>query len=82
MKTTIRRMGNSQGVLIPKPVLAQLGLVDEAEMTIEEDAIVLRRPRKRTREGWAESSRALAAHGDDELVMGEFGNADDEALAW
>ncbi|MGI4858082.1 MAG: AbrB/MazE/SpoVT family DNA-binding domain-containing protein [Janthinobacterium lividum] len=82
MKTTIRRMGNSQGVLIPKPVLAQLGLVDEAEMTIEEDAIVLRRPRKRTREGWAESSQALAAHGDDELVMGEFGNADDETLAW
>lgn len=32
---------------------------------------------KHTREGWAESSKALAVHGDDALVMGEFGNADD-----
>ena len=26
MEVTIRKMGNSQGVLIPKPILAQLGL--------------------------------------------------------
>ncbi len=82
MKTTIRRMGNSQGVLIPKPVLAQLGLENEVEMEVENDAIVLRRPRHRAREGWAEASKALAESGDDVLVMGEFGNADDTELAW
>ena len=82
MKTTIRRMGNSQGVLIPKPVLAQLGLENEVEMEVENDAIVLRRPRHRAREGWAEASKALAESGDDTLVMGEFGNADDAELAW
>jgi nitrogen fixation protein len=27
MKVTIRKMGNSQDVLIPKPILAQLGLI-------------------------------------------------------
>ncbi len=27
MKVTIRKMGNSQGVIIPKPILAQLGLI-------------------------------------------------------
>jgi antitoxin component of MazEF toxin-antitoxin module len=26
MKTAIRKMGNSQGVLIPKPLLAELGV--------------------------------------------------------
>lgn len=82
MKTTIRRMGNSQGVLIPKPFLAQLGLENEVEMEIENDAIVLRRPRHKAREGWAEASKALAEAGDDALVMGEFGNADDAELAW
>jgi len=40
MKATqvrIRQIGNSQGIVIPKPVLAQLGLDGEmeAEMTIE-----------------------------------------------
>jgi antitoxin MazE len=82
MKTTIRRMGNSQGVLIPKPILAQLGLEDEVEMEVENDAIVLRRPQKKAREGWAEASKAVAAAGDDVLVMGEFANADDAELAW
>jgi antitoxin component of MazEF toxin-antitoxin module len=35
MLTTIRKMGNSQGVLIPKPLLQQLGLTDQAEMLVE-----------------------------------------------
>lgn len=35
---SIRQIGNSQGVVIPKPVLAQLGLDSKAgaEMTIED----------------------------------------------
>ncbi|WP_061137593.1 AbrB/MazE/SpoVT family DNA-binding domain-containing protein [Caballeronia fortuita] len=82
MKTTIRKMGNSQGVLIPKPFLAQLGLDKEVEMEVENDAIVLRRPRNKAREGWAEAGRALAKSGEDRLVMGEFGNADDSELEW
>jgi len=82
MRTTIRRMGNSQGVLIPKPVLAQLGLENEVEMEVENDAIVLRRPRHKAREGWAEASKAVAESGDDALVMGEFSNTDDAELAW
>jgi len=82
MKTAIRRMGNSQGVLIPKPILAQLGLEDTVEMEVENDSIVLRRPAKTSRAGWAEASEAIAAAGDDELIMGEFSNADDVDLAW
>ncbi|OLL28480.1 antitoxin [Burkholderia sp. SRS-W-2-2016] len=82
MRTTIRRMGNSQGVLIPKPVLAQLGLENEVEMEVENDSIILRRPRHKVREGWAEASKALAESGDDALVMGEFPNADDAESAW
>ena len=82
MKIAIRKMGNSQGVIIPKPVLMQLGLEGEAEMSIERDAIVLRKPRKNVREGWAEASEAIAASGDDKLVWPEFGNAGDAELRW
>ena len=82
MKIAIRKMGNSQGVIIPKPVLTQLGLDSEAEMSIERDAIVLRKPRKRVREGWAEASKAIAANGDDGLVWPEFGNDGDSDLKW
>jgi antitoxin MazE len=83
MRVSIRQIGNSQGVVIPKPVLTQLGLSGEAgaEMTIEGGALVLRRPAS-VRTGWAEAARKIAEAGDDELVMGEFGNAADTELAW
>jgi antitoxin MazE len=82
MLTSIRRLGNSQGVLIPKPLLQQLGLVDQAEMRVEGDALVLRRPKAAPRTGWAEASGELAATGDDALVLPEFANEGDAALTW
>jgi antitoxin MazE len=82
MLTTIRRLGNSQGILIPKPLLQQVGLVDRAEILVEGDALVLRRPAEHPRSGWAEASMDVAAHGDDALVLPEFANEGDEALVW
>ena len=81
---SIRKIGNSQGVVIPKPVLLQLGLSGDAgaEMTIENNALVLRRPASAARTGWAEAARKVAESGDDALVMGEFGNAADRDLSW
>ena len=81
---TIRQIGNSQGVVIPKPILAQLGLDARAgvEMTIEDDALVLRRPASPARGGWAEAARNIAEAGDDELAMGEFANDGDSELIW
>ena len=81
---TIRQIGNSQGVVIPKPFLVQLGLNSKAgaEMTIEGGALVLRPPASPVRAGWAEAAKEIAGVGDDALVMGEFGNVGDEELVW
>jgi antitoxin MazE len=62
MKTAIRKMGNSQGILIPKPFLLQTGLdIGEVEIEVENDAIVIRKPKRKPREGWAQACQALAA---------------------
>lgn len=84
MKTSIRKIGNSQGVLIPKPFLAKMGmLVDEdIDIDIEDDKIVIRKLEKRPREGWAEASQKIAAAQDDGLVWPEFGNDGDKELTW
>lgn len=82
MQITIRKIGNSQGFVIPKPLLAQVGLEDKAEMVIEGDALVLRKPAKPVRAGWAEAAKRIAEAGDDLLVMGEFGNDADAELTW
>jgi Growth regulator len=83
MKVAIHRIGNSQGVILPKPLLAQVGLAEgEVEMTVERDAIVLRKPKKSVRCGWADAARKLAETADDTMVWPEFGNQEDAALKW
>jgi len=78
MEITIRSIGNSKGVVLPKPLLAQAGLEDEthADITVEGGAIVLRAPAKPVRAGWSQAAQAVAEQDEDTLLMGEFGNAD------
>ena len=82
MKATIRKIGNSQGVLIPKALLAQTGIDQAAEMAVENGAIVLRRPKQPVRKGWADASRAIAAADEDAPVWPEFANAGDATWEW
>jgi antitoxin MazE len=82
MLTTIRRLGNSRGILIPKPLLEQAGLRDEAEILLEGNTLVVRRPKAAPRSGWAEASKQLAALGDDALVLPDFANEADRDLKW
>jgi antitoxin MazE len=82
MLTSIRRLGNSHGILIPKPLLLQVGLVDQAELLVEGDALVLRRPKATPRSDWAAASQRLAVSGDDALAMPEFANEQDAELTW
>ena len=82
MQVTIRRIGNSQGVVIPKPVLAQVGFDGVVDMSVEGGALVLRKPAKHPRAGWDEAAQQIATKGDDVLVLGEFGNEADSELTW
>jgi antitoxin MazE len=82
LPVTVRRIGNSLGIVIPKPILAQIGLTERAELTVERGAIVLRKPRKAARSGWAEAAQSVVILGEDDLLMGEFGNATDLGLEW
>jgi antitoxin MazE len=67
MKTHIVRIGNSQGVRIPKPLLEQTGLQGEVEITAEDGSLVIR-PVKQPRDGWAAAFREMAQRGDDALL--------------
>ncbi len=82
MQVAVRKMGNSQGVLIPKPILNQLGLTDVADLKVHGDVIEIRAVKRTARAGWAQDSARLAALGDDALQWPEFGNEGDGALTW
>ena len=84
MEIAIRNIGNSKGVVLPKPFLAQVGLDGQATAIIEVEngTIVLRKPTKKVRSGWAQAAAAVSAKGEDARLLGEFGNLDDEELGW
>ena len=84
MKTAIRKMGNLHGVIIPKPMLAEIGakLGDQVDLTIKAGKIVVAPTQKAPRSGWAEDSKRLAAAGEGGLEWPEFGSKADKDLKW
>jgi antitoxin MazE len=82
MKLSIRQIGNSRGLILPKPLISHLKLVDSVELTIERDAVVLRKPKMRARQDWSKASKALAKQGKSGLVWPEFQNRADKTLRW
>lgn len=69
-KLKIIQIGNSQGVRLPKPLLAQCGIKKEVEVEAIDGAIVLRAVR-RNRSGWEESFSKMSKLGDDGLLIPE-----------
>jgi len=82
MEVAIRKMGNSRGVLIPKPILAQVGLEGTADLQVRDGVIDIRPIRRNPREGWAEDAERLAQQAGDSLVWPEFANQGDRDLVW
>ena len=82
MRVTLRKMGNSSGVIIPKPFLVEIGAAGAVEMVVQDGRIVIEAEKRAPRSGWSAASRLLAEAGDDELVWPEFCNDDDETLEW
>lgn len=70
LQTRIVRIGNSQGVRIPKPLLQQAGIQDRVEIEVHEGEISIR-PASDPRAGWDEQFAAMAAAGDDRLLDGD-----------
>jgi antitoxin MazE len=67
IKSRIVKIGNSQGVRIPKLLLEQSNLGEEVELVLQEDQIIVR-PIQHVRQGWEEAFKAMSERGDDELL--------------
>ena len=82
MEVSIRKMGNSQGVLIPKPLLAQVGLEGTADLQVRNGVIEIRPVRRNPREGWAADAQRVANSGESALVWPEISNEVDDNWVW
>jgi antitoxin MazE len=84
MLSAVKKFGNSAGIIIPKPLLAELGAQagDNVNLRFEQGRIVIERAASPARTGWAQDAQRLAMEGDDGLDWPEFGNDEDAKLAW
>ncbi len=67
MRIRIIKIGNSQGIRIPKPILEQTGLKGEVNLEVQGSQVIIK-PVKNPRQGWEEAFRIMAEHGDDQLL--------------
>jgi antitoxin MazE len=68
MKARIVRIGNSQGVRIPKPIIAAAGLAEDIEFRIVDSGLLIANARL-PRAGWEEASARLHAAGEDRPML-------------
>jgi antitoxin MazE len=66
-KTRIIRIGNSQGIRVPKVLLDQARLPAEVELYAEPGRLVVRAARG-PRAGWADAAKTMRARNDDQLL--------------
>jgi len=67
LKTRIVKIGNSQGIRLPKLLRQQIGLGEEVVLEIQGNQILIR-PARSPRQGWEEQFRTMAIQGDDRLL--------------
>jgi antitoxin MazE len=84
MRARVIKIGNSQGLRIPKPILEQTGIMDDVEIEVEKNQIIIRAIRN-TREGWDDAFKAMGEKGDDEPLIDDENIShswDDDEWQW
>ena len=67
MITQIVKIGNSQGIRIPKIILEESHIGNEVELIAEHEQIIIRSIKK-NRSGWDDSFKTMALNTDDKLL--------------
>ncbi len=70
MRSRVVKIGNSQGLRIPKAILEQTGIGEDVEIEVEKDQIIIR-PIRNDRQGWDTAFKTMGKMGDDELIIDE-----------
>jgi len=70
MRARVIKIGNSQGLRIPKAILEQTGIMDDVEIEVEKNRIIIR-PVKNARAGWDKAFKTMGEKGDDKPLIDE-----------
>jgi antitoxin MazE len=85
MIQTIRKIGNSQGILLPKNLLQQAGIEESVDVALTEEGVLLKPLKKHPRDGWDNAFKAAEEAGDEpdnDLFDGVGNKFDQEEWTW
>jgi antitoxin MazE len=71
MKASIIKIGNSHGIRIPKPIIAQCGFEEEVEFSVQNNTLIVK-SLKSSRKDWDAAFKKMAANSDDQLLDPEI----------
>ena len=69
MKSNIRQIGNSKGIILPQSFLKECFIEDEVSIEVKDNHIIISAPDEIKRKGWDAAFKEMAANGDDKLVI-------------
>jgi antitoxin MazE len=81
MKVSIIKIGNSQGLRIPKPILEQCGLTHEVELEVHDRELIIK-PVGHPRQDWDKAFSAMARNGGDKLIETPGSRWDRDEWEW
>lgn len=84
MQTSLRKMGNSTGMIVPRALLTEIGATTGTAMDVRvEDGRLIATPiSSAPREGWADDAAAIGGADGESKEWQEFANAGDVDLTW
>jgi antitoxin MazE len=80
IRTRIVKIGNSQGIRIPKLLLEQSGMDTEVEIEVQGDHLIIRTA-SRLRTGWDEAFAAMSEQHED-VLLDEVNVTDWDQVEW
>ncbi len=81
MRASIIKIGNSQGIRIPKPIIKECGFEKEVELEIHDHEILIR-PIRHPRHNWGNAFKTMAANGADKLLELPTTTWDEDEWEW
>ena len=72
METKITKIGNSQGIIIPKIIIEQCKLIDRVNLEVKDNNLIVSPVVNNPRQGWEEAIIAAGVDEKDELLMEDY----------
>lgn len=80
MKTKVRKIGNSYGIIIGKHILDQLQVTDEVSLSVKDSKIIIEAVKTKHRENWEEMLLKANSLKDEEVL--EYLDSDFDKTEW